>query len=183
MCCQGLLIPLVFDRNGNQLDMGNQIRLANRAQRRALRAIYRTCAFPGCDVPFHRTEAHHIWPWELGGPTDLINLLPLCARHHHLAHEGGWSLQLAPDRTLTVYRPDGELHATTGIQITPRTPNTTARPRPATTTRRTTHSNPVQHRHSVDPLSQRCTGVQPADGVRHSLAVSDTHGCAPARGR
>ena len=109
----------MFDRNGNQLDMGNQVRFANRAQNRALRAIYRTCAFPGCDVPFHRTEAHHIWPWELGGPTDLINLLPLCARHHHLAHEGGWTLQLAPDRTLTVYRPDGQLHATTGIQITP----------------------------------------------------------------
>jgi hypothetical protein len=99
--------------------MGNAIRFANRAQKRALRALYRTCAFPGCDVPFHRTEAHHILPWELGGPTDLINLLPLCARHHHLAHEGGWALQLAADRTLSVYRPDGELHATATIHIKP----------------------------------------------------------------
>jgi hypothetical protein len=119
-CCQGLLIPVVFDSDGNKINMGNEVRLANRAQKRALRAMYRTCAFPGCDVPFHRTEVHHVLPFELGGPTDLINLLPLCARHHHLVHEGGWRLTLAPDRTLSVYRADGEVHATATIQIRPR---------------------------------------------------------------
>jgi predicted restriction endonuclease len=52
-------------------------------------------------------------PWDAHrGATDLANLLPLCSRHHHLVHEGGWRLSLDHERTLTIIRPDGELHAT-----------------------------------------------------------------------
>jgi hypothetical protein len=116
--CQGRVVPIVTDSHGNPFDMGREIRVANRTQRRALRAMYRCCAWDGCDTRFEHCEIHHILPWDLGGPTDLINLLPLCARHHHMAHEGGWSLQLDPtDRTLQIFRPDGVLHATCGIQI------------------------------------------------------------------
>ncbi|MEN9824160.1 MAG: hypothetical protein RLZ04_2586, partial [Actinomycetota bacterium] len=50
---------------------------------------------------------HHIHPWEQGGATDIDNLLPLCVKHHHLAHEGGWHLQLQAGRTLRVARPGG----------------------------------------------------------------------------
>ncbi len=51
---------------------------------------------------------HHVVPWEHGGPTDLDNLLPLCEReHHHLVHEGHWTLTLDHDRTVTIHRPDG----------------------------------------------------------------------------
>lgn len=117
-CCQGKVIPIVTDQHGNPFDMGRQIRVANRAQRRALRAIYRCCAFDGCDTAFDQCEVHHVVPWEMGGPTDLINLLPLCARHHHMVHEGGWRLELDPHRTLRIWRPDGQLYATTGTQIT-----------------------------------------------------------------
>jgi len=39
--------------------------------------------------------------------TDDSNLVPICTKHHHLVHEGGWQLHLAPDRTLTVTRPGG----------------------------------------------------------------------------
>jgi hypothetical protein len=67
--------------------------------------MYRTCAAPECDVPFHRCEIHHIHWFEHGGPTDLSNLIPLCSRHHHLVHELGWHLHLAPDRTLTITAP------------------------------------------------------------------------------
>ena len=45
---------------------------------------------------------------EHGGLTDLVNLLPLCHKHHHLVHEGAWQLKLLPDRTLKIYRPNGE---------------------------------------------------------------------------
>ena len=130
-CCQGVVIPIVFDPDTNNVAMGREIRFANRAQKRALRAMYRGCAFPGCDIAVHRTEAHHLHPWESGGATDLDNLLPLCARHHHLAHEGGWSLQLAADRTLSVYRPDGQLHATATIDIKPQGQTAGTQPRPA----------------------------------------------------
>ncbi len=48
-------------------------------------------------------EPHHIEYWENGGRTDLSNLVPLCSRHHHAAHEGGWKLKLDPaTRELTV---------------------------------------------------------------------------------
>ena len=107
LCCQGRITPIVVDQHGTPFDMGRQIRHANRAQRRALRAMYRCCAFAGCDVAFDRCEMHHIVPWELGGPTDLSNLVPICSRHHHVVHEGGWALHLAPDRELTITQPDG----------------------------------------------------------------------------
>ncbi len=117
LLCEGRISPIIVDSNGVVLDVGRELRHANRHQRRALRAMYRTCAFHGCDVPFDRCEIHHIAYWELGGPTDLDNLLPLCSRHHHVVHEGGWTLHLAPDRTLTATRPDGTVHATTRPDI------------------------------------------------------------------
>jgi hypothetical protein len=46
------------------------------------------------------------------GSTDVDNLVPLCSRHHHLVHEGGWQLVLEPDRTLTVIRPGGHITTT-----------------------------------------------------------------------
>jgi hypothetical protein len=48
-------------------------------------------------VPFHKCQVHHIEYWENGGRTDLDNQVPLCSRHHHAAHEGGWTLSLDPE--------------------------------------------------------------------------------------
>lgn len=60
-----------------------------------------------------RTQAHHVtWYGLHHGTTDIDHLVPLCTRHHHLVHEGGWQLHLAPDRTLTVTRPDGHVFTT-----------------------------------------------------------------------
>ncbi len=92
---------------GGELNLGRSTRLANRAQRRALRGLYPTCAVPGCSVRFDHTSIHHVVWWRHGGCTDLQNLLPVCSKHHHLVHEGGWALTLSPDRTLTVTLPDG----------------------------------------------------------------------------
>lgn len=111
LMCQGRITPIVVDQNGNPFNMGRQIRHANRRQRRALRALYRCCAFDGCEMVFDRCEIHHILPWDFGGLTDLENLIPLCSRHHHVVHEGGWKLDLASDRTLVITRSDGQFHA------------------------------------------------------------------------
>ena len=111
--CNGFITPVILGEDGVPINVGRTHRTATRAQRRALRTIYRTCAYTGCDVAFDRCEIHHIDWFEHGGTTDLHNLLPLCARHHHLVHEGGWTLHLTPDRTLTITRPDGTHHATT----------------------------------------------------------------------
>ncbi len=97
----------VIDADG-QLNLGRTTRLANRPQRRALRALYATCAGPGCNVSFNHTKPHHVHWWRHGGPTDFANLLPLCSQHHHAAHEGGWLLTLGLDRSLTIQTPDGQ---------------------------------------------------------------------------
>ncbi len=120
LMCQGRITPIVIDSNGVAFDMGRTIRNANRKQRRALRAMYRCCAFGDCDVAFDHCEIHHILPWELGGPTDLHNLIPICSRHHHLIHEIGWKLELAHNRTLTIRQPDGEVFARSRPDITQR---------------------------------------------------------------
>ena len=107
LLCNGRVTPIYVDADGNPLAVGNTTRHADRAQRRALRALYRTCAFGDCDVLFARCEIHHILPWQLGGPTDLANLIPVCSRHHHVIHDHGLVLHLEPERTVHVSRPDG----------------------------------------------------------------------------
>lgn len=64
------------------------------------------CRFPGCERR-RLVEVHHLWHWEDGGPTDATNLACVCRYHHHLAHEGGWTVRGDPAATLTWTRPDG----------------------------------------------------------------------------
>src|SRR5262249_23192885 len=78
LACQAAISPALMGTHGEVLDLGREVRLATRAQRRALRAMYRGCVFPGCRVPFDRCEIHHPHPFELGGPTDLDDLVPAC---------------------------------------------------------------------------------------------------------
>ena len=61
---------------------------------------------------FAHTKIHHGRWWRIGGVTDLDNLLPLCSKHHHLVHEGGWALALLADRTLMIELPDGTVMST-----------------------------------------------------------------------
>ena len=89
-----------------RLDLGRSTRLANRWQRRALRALYPTCAIPDCPVRFSLCKVHHVRWWRRGGRTDLANLLPVCVRHHTAIHHEGWTLELAADRNLRVTLPD-----------------------------------------------------------------------------
>jgi hypothetical protein len=106
--CIGKVTPVVVGADGVRLFLGRETRLANRAQRRALRVMYRTCAL--CDTPFEHTQIHHVTYYGLEqGLTDIDNLVPLCSRHHHLVHEGGWKLYLAANRILTVTRSDGQI--------------------------------------------------------------------------
>lgn len=123
LLCSGRSTPVVIGSNGVVLDVGRARRTPTPGQRRALRAMYRTCAAAGCDTLFNRCELHHITPWEHGGVTDLDNLVPVCSRHHHLVHSLDWTLQLDDDRTLTVT----DAHGRTVMVTTPDQP----RPGPA----------------------------------------------------
>ena len=111
-------VHAVVVRNGvvlwapGELDQGRTTRLANRAQRRALRGLYTGCAIPGCTVAYDRCKLHHIIWWRNGGRTDLANLIPLCTVHHAKVHHDDWIIELGPSRELTLRLPDGTIHTT-----------------------------------------------------------------------
>ncbi len=113
LACDAEIYPVVLGGDGVVLDMGRSRRLATPDQRRALRSMYRSCGVGDCEVPFDRCEIHHLDGWDaLRGETDLDRLIPACSRHHHLAHEGRWQLELHPtSRELTVRLPDGTVHS------------------------------------------------------------------------
>ena len=75
MACTAGIIPIVLNGDGVVLDEGRRQRLATRNQRRALRAMYQTCAIPGCRVRTQHCEPDHIWTWEHHGPSNLNNLV------------------------------------------------------------------------------------------------------------
>jgi hypothetical protein len=108
----------VVVRNGvvlyapGELDLGRSSRLANRAQRRALRGLYRCCGIPGCSVAYDRCKLHHVIWWRNGGTTDLHNLLPVCSVHHAKIHNDDWHIELGPNRGLTLTLPDGTIRTT-----------------------------------------------------------------------
>ena len=97
LACDAHWHPVVVDSLGVPLDMGREIRFANRAQRRAAAVRDGGCIFPGCDAPTSWTDMHHLTIWGDGGLTNLDAMACLCRRHHGVAHRTGWALHAAPD--------------------------------------------------------------------------------------
>jgi hypothetical protein len=107
------ITAVLLDDDGVVLKHGRTRRFASREQRRALRAMYRHCAIPGCRVPVAKTEPHHTIEWTgNGGPTDIEFLVPVCKHHHDLIHQHRWQLSLSTDRRLTITHPDGHTMTT-----------------------------------------------------------------------
>ncbi|MEV1296060.1 DUF222 domain-containing protein [Pseudonocardia sp. NPDC049635] len=94
LACDAAVLPVVLGGDGRPVDVGRARRTVTGSQRRAVTARDRGCAHPGCDRPPAWCEVHHILPWELGGPTDLDNLVMLCRVHHRLVHHTGWEIHL-----------------------------------------------------------------------------------------
>jgi len=69
------------------LDVGRATPTATPAQWKALVVRDQHCQHPGCDRPPSHCQAHHIWHWTRGGPTDLENLTLLCWYHHRERHK------------------------------------------------------------------------------------------------
>ncbi len=109
LACDAMIRRIVLSARGVPIDVGRGSRTATDAQWHAARAIYRSCAWDGCQRPLSWCQLHHILEWEHGGPTDMSNLVPLCSHHHHQVHEGGWKIKLGPDRRLDIYNPAGEV--------------------------------------------------------------------------
>jgi hypothetical protein len=92
--------------DGAQLNIGRRARSIPPAIRRALALRDRGCRFPGC-THTRFLHGHHIQHWLAGGETSVNNLALLCTFHHHLVHEGGWTVARGLDGELTFTAPDG----------------------------------------------------------------------------
>lgn len=103
--CDATLVPIVLGSTGEPLDVGRELRLANRAMRRALAQRDGGCAFPGCDCPPQWCHAHHIRHWADHGPTEITNLVLLCSRHHTVVHHQEWTITV-PDGIPVFHPPD-----------------------------------------------------------------------------
>jgi hypothetical protein len=95
--CDCKLIPAVLGTQSEPLDLGHQQRLISTPLRHALYLRDRGCAFPGCHRPPRHCQGHHVRHWADGGPTELGNLVLMCAHHHRLLHRSGWQVHIAAD--------------------------------------------------------------------------------------
>ena len=89
------------------IDVGREQRTFQNAPRKVLTLRDRGCRFPGCNAPPSWCQAHHHSPWNANGPTDTRNGYLLCTRHHHNAHEGGWTITGHPEGLLAFTSPTG----------------------------------------------------------------------------
>ena len=76
---------------GEALDFGTSTYRPPAALRRFVWARDRTCRFPGCMCPAHKSELDHTVPFPLGN-TSAVNLGPFCKRHHRVKHRAGWEV-------------------------------------------------------------------------------------------
>jgi len=107
LACDAELIPAVLSARGDVLDIAVTSRSFSTAVRRAASLEqHGRCAFPGCRRP--PVDCHHVVWWSNGGWSTLDNAAWLCAYHHWLVHEGGWSLRRDPDRSLVFTGPAGQ---------------------------------------------------------------------------
>jgi hypothetical protein len=61
---------------GQPIGVGRQTRTINRRMRRAInKRSGGCCEWAGCNDWVY-LEAHHVWHWEHGGPTELLDLIP-----------------------------------------------------------------------------------------------------------
>jgi len=94
LACDARVIPVVLGGHGQPVDIGRAMRTVPAHLRRAVVVRDQGCAFPGCDRQPSWCEVHHILEWELGGPTNLDNLVMLCRFHHRLLHHPGWAVRI-----------------------------------------------------------------------------------------
>jgi hypothetical protein len=107
--CDATVALAVDDDAGRTMYEGRSRRDPSGPQRREVRRRDRHCRFPGCaNVTF--TNTHHIKRWKPDrGPTDLDNLCLLCVHHHHLVHQGDWTMSGNANEELTFVGPSGRV--------------------------------------------------------------------------
>lgn len=109
IACDATVAVAIDDDAGRTMYEGRRRRDPTGPQRREVRRRDRHCRFPGCaNVTF--TNTHHIKRWKPDrGPTDIDNLCLLCVHHHHLVHQGDWTMSGNANEELTFVGPSGRV--------------------------------------------------------------------------
>ena len=108
LACDIELAAIILDSLGVPLDMGRELRNANRAQKRALKFRDGGCVFPGCGVRPEHCDAHHVAEWWRDlGTTDVKHMVYLCRHHHGVIHRKDWSIQIGDDGWCWITLPSG----------------------------------------------------------------------------
>ncbi len=94
--------------SGELLDIGRKSYRPSQHLVDFLIARDRTCRFPGCRYPAHRSDIDHVTPWDEGGETTPENLGSLCRRHHRLKTYGGWKVTSSSDGSCEWISPTGK---------------------------------------------------------------------------
>src|SRR5271154_6383865 len=87
LSCDYEISRIITDGPSHIIDVGRTTRTVPDKLWRALVTRDRHCQHPRCDRPPAFCEAHHVWYWSRGGPTNLNNLKLLCWAHHREIHQ------------------------------------------------------------------------------------------------
>ncbi len=187
-----LVVGLTADQvRWQPLAVGFAKRYATKAQRAALAVRDGNgCIHPGCTVPAHRCIAHHIRPWNQGGPTDLPNLVLVCRSHHRRSTGRLHIIQTPTGAYTTTDRPPTGHPDRTGWPGSPvdqdlgtmsERPLSTTRPAPFTRTEPVVHAAATtlreagavergSHDQSPDRRRPTCRAIGLSDRIHGRLA-------------
>ncbi|MGO2654322.1 MAG: DUF222 domain-containing protein [Pseudoclavibacter sp.] len=99
MACDGGTQFAQLDAQGALVSLTTTQRVFSTHQRRAIAARDgHQCAIPGCRIPAHACEAHHVVPWQQGGKTHVGNGVLLCWWHHRHIDNGAWQITMCEGR-------------------------------------------------------------------------------------
>ena len=110
LACDATITTVTTGALGQVLDVGRRTRVVTAAIWAALVVRDQGCAFPGCDAPTSRCDAHHVIHWADGGATSLANLALVCRYHHHRVlhdrdHDDRWSVRIDRPTGRPVFTP------------------------------------------------------------------------------
>ena len=86
------VIPVVLDADGIVMHYGQEQRLADEHQRRALIVTDIGCTWPGCAIPAVWCEAAHCEPFRISKQTSINDLALMCGYHHDYADTHHWQI-------------------------------------------------------------------------------------------
>lgn len=87
LACEGGIVPAILGTHSEPLELGRAARYFTPGQKRALYLRDGGCTYPGCTMPAHWCDAHHLDYWSLGGDTNTDRAALLCERHHTRVHQ------------------------------------------------------------------------------------------------